>query len=178
MDKKETDVKKICHYNKGEIYICNLDEDNGDKQFFSSSGLIGKSRPCMIFSTREYNDSFRNTYTVIPIKTNNTEKSDEEYIRTSPDVFVPIVIDGDEKLLMVNQARPLKCQRIQSYIGTIVNQEVLAEVDRSYLSWHFGDESKIADMYDKYKNTENIINFLCSKKAKTCYDHWVKEQRS
>ena len=176
-DNAVTDVRKILHFNKGDIYICQLDEedDDSDTPFFSKTGLIGKTRPCMIFSTLEYNDKWRNTYTVIPIKTNNTEKSTKEYIETSPDVFVPLYMNGAEKLLMINQARPLKASRIRSYVGTITNEKVLNEVDKLYLQCHFGTEKDISKIYSRYGTTDRIINFLCSEKGYTCFKHYIKE---
>lgn len=176
-DDSVSDVKKILHFNKGDIYICQLDEDENavDNQFFSKSGLIGKTRPCMIFSTLEYNDAWRNTYTVIPIKTNNTELPTKEYIQQSPDIFVPIMMHGTEKLLMVNQARPLSARRIRSYLGTIVNQDILNEVDRLFLQCHFGLSSDISKIYSRYGSTDRIIKFLCSEKGYTCFKHYMKE---
>ena len=171
-----TDVRKILHFNKGDIYICQLDEEDDDAEtpFFSKSGLIGKTRPCMIFSTLEYNDEWRNTYTVIPIKTNNTDKSTKEYIEHSPDIFVPLWMNGIEKLLMINQARPLNARRIRSYVGTITNQDVLAEVDKMYLQCHFGLKNDIDKIYNKYGSTDEIIKFLSSNQAFTCYDKYIK----
>lgn len=177
-DDGKSDIKRILHFNKGDIYLCRLDDedDDNDTPFFSKSGLIGKTRPCMIFSTIEYNDCWRNTYTVIPIKTNNTGLSTKEYIEQSPDIFVPIWMEGSEKLIMVNQARPLGVKRVKSYIGTITNQEVLNKVDKLYLQCHFGSKDDISEIYNRYESTERIINFLCSEKAYTCFKHYIKDK--
>lgn len=174
---QRSDVKKLLHFRKGEIYLCSLDEDDEitDAPFFSKSGLIGKTRPCMIFSTFEYNESWRNTYTIIPIKTNNTEKSTQEYIQTSPDIYVPIWMNGSEKLIMINQARPIDVKKVRQYIGTITNQDVLNKVDELYLQCHYGSKDDIHEIYNRYGTTDRIIDFLCSEKAYTCFKHYIKE---
>ena len=170
-----SDTKRIIHFRRGDIYFCNLDENTpGEKTCFSTSGLIGKTRPCVIWSCQEYNDEFRNTYMVIPIKTNNTDDPIDEYIKRSPDVFVPIWMEGTEKMIMINQLRPIAPQNIKAYSGTIVNQDVINEIDRKI--WELFYQKKTNDIFDNYKDMDNIIEFLRSDKALTCYKHWKKEK--
>lgn len=166
----KTDIKRIYDFKKGDIYICNLDEDESkDGSYFSTTGLIGKTRPCFLFSIKEYNDEFRNTYTIMPIKTNNTGLSTEEYIRTSHDIVTPIWIDGVEKFIVVNQARPLCVRKVIRYLGTVVNPDVLIKVDELFLATHFCGAEKAKEISLNYGNFENAVNFLCSEDAKSLY---------
>lgn len=165
-----TDVKKKFNFKKGDICICNLDEEDGyNGSYFSKTGLIGKSRPCLIFSTEEYNKDFRNTYTVIPIKSNNTGLTTEEYVSTSLDIITPIWIHGTEKFIIITQARPLSVKRIGGYVGTITNPKVLDKVDELFMATHFCDKNKAEFISEYYGNFNNALNFLCSEEAKKAY---------
>lgn len=174
---ERTDVRRMVDFKRGQIYICTLDDyrvTQSEEHLFSKTGLIGKSRPCMIWSNDDYNKDSRNTYTIIPIKSNHTSLSTKQYIQESYDILVPIWINGVEKFLAVSQARPINAVNIRSYMGTITNQEILDEVDKAFLVNHMRDKDIMEQIFYKYGNVENIIEFLNSNKAYNCYLNYVK----
>jgi mRNA-degrading endonuclease toxin of MazEF toxin-antitoxin module len=163
--KKYTDVRRLIEFKKGDIYICRLDEDNqnsAETKLFSSTGLIGKARPCMIYSNDEHNKTARNTYYIIPIKTNHSGKSAQEYIDESLDILVPIWFSGVQKFLNISQLRPISACRISSYLGTVINHTVLEKVDK--LVWYNTAFRKddLREVFKTYGSYDNILNFLLS----------------
>lgn len=59
-------------------------------------------------------------------------------------------------------------------MGTITNQEILDEVDKAFLVNHMRDKKIMEQIFYKYGNVENIIEFLNSNKAYNCYLNYVK----
>lgn len=176
-DDEQTDVRRLIDFKRGQIYICSLDDyraPNQNDHLFSKTGLIGKSRPCMIWSNDEYNGENRNTYTIIPIKSNHTDLPTKQYISESYDILVPIWINGLEKFLTVSQARPINATNIRSYVGSITNQEILNEVDKAFLINHMRDRKMTEEIFLKYGSIENIMDFLNSNKAYNCYMNYLK----
>lgn len=174
---ERTDVRRLIDFKRGQIYICTLDDyriSQANEHLFSKTGLIGKSRPCMIWSNDDYNGENRNTYTIIPIKSNHTSLPTKQYIKESYDILVPIWINGVEKFLAVSQARPINAINIRSYVGTITNQEILNEIDKAFLVNHMRDKTITEEIFHKYGNIENIIDFLNSNKAYNCYMNYLK----
>lgn len=170
-----TDVRRLINFKRGDIYVCQLDEDytsseiNSQKKLFSTTGLIGKKRPCIIWSNNEYNSTNRNTYTVIPIKTNHTDKSSEDYVNTSYDILVPIFIEGEERFVVVSQARPLNSKCILSYFGTITNPDLLDTIEKEFVRYQLNNTHDIDAIFKQYGSLSNALEFLNSKFAKDAY---------
>lgn len=176
---KKSDVRKIVEYKRGQIYICDLDEGftkDEKEHLFSQTGLIGKARPCMIYSNSEYNCSTRNTYMIIPIKTNHTDLPSSQYIKESYDLLVPIWMGGIEKFLVINQARPINARRVSSYIGTVTNEELLDKVDKMMIRMECDDKyiNDIEKIFSRYGSMDNIVKFLASDKANNCWINYKK----
>lgn len=130
---KQLDVKRMLDVKRGQIYLCKLDDVNSksdDNKIYSKTGLIGKTRPCLIVSSDKYNDDpNRLTYRIVPIKTNHTDLPTEEFVKKSNDILIPIDMAEGTKFLVINQSRPINIGCISTYIGTITNKQVLNQVD-------------------------------------------------
>lgn len=146
---------------RGDIYYIDLDEypfepnnekvndDNQQRQkYMPTSGLIGKSRPCVIISDSEYNESAFGAR-IIPIKSVN-ESGAKQY----NDVVVQIEFDNGIHNAIINQSRFVSRKRIKQYLGTLVNKK-LDEIDRKILEVDTGlsaeDIEALQRMKNKYK---------------------------
>lgn len=167
------DVRRMLNVQRGQIYLCKLDENqthNEENRIYSKTGLLGKTRPCLIVSSDGYNSiPEQKTYRIVPIKTNHTNLTTEEYIKQSQDVLIPINMFEGTKFLVVNQSRPISIGCISTYIGTITNKEIMNKVDDAILwidtSLHL-DSKMIEDIYNIFGDYSNFMRFLSDKRVK------------
>lgn len=156
------DVKTNITIKRGDIYLINLDENppasKKDAVSLSKTGLISKTRPCLVISSEQYNAQKGISFRIAPIKSNNTHMSSEEYIRTSLDVLVPIKMVEGEKFIVINQTRPITLRQIEKYIATVNNDEIMRQVDREIIKLDTGLD------YDKLVSESEdaqYYNFIC-----------------
>lgn len=136
------DVKKGLEIKRGQIYLCDLNEDNpncdNDIPSLSTTGLISKRRPCIVISTPEHHKKGSILFRIAPIKSNHTSKSAEDYVRDSYDVLIPINMPDGTKFIVVNQTRAITIKRIVSYLCEINNPEILDKVDQEIIKMDTG----------------------------------------
>ena len=172
---KQLDVKRMLNIERGQIYLCKLDDNpthNNEPKIYSKTGLIGKTRPCMILSSDKYNSQDKLTYRIIPIKTDDIGLSRQEFMEDSNDILIPIDMAEGTKFLVINQSRPINIGCISTYIGTITNKDLLDKIDAAIIEMDTNycineEDIQIAKMVkDRFGSMYKFQRFLNDNRVK------------
>lgn len=119
---------------RGDIFIVDLGELNEQTQ---GSASLKKTRPCVIISDSSYNKYGR--IMVAPIKSNNTDDSNDKYLIDNNDCLVPIEMGVGTKFVVINRMVPVNRSDLKRYMGTINNQNTLHNIDIGIMRYMFGN---------------------------------------
>ena len=122
IEEKDAFSKLVRRISVNDVYWCNL----GDITDQYNKYMIKKCRPCIILSKDIDDNSQKNCFTILPIKTYRGDNENNYFVTEK------INLGDVESLLCMDQIRPINRRSIHEYIGTITAEQ-RAQID-AYLT--------------------------------------------
>lgn len=136
-----SDTGKIIR--KFDIYLCDLGEGE-----FISGGDIGKTRPCVIISSDNYNNPKSCRYVVAPIRTEHkediTKNNVESFVKRKKEtgtLYVPLEMAPDDlRFIDITEMKKVASSKLIRYLHSVINPSVKDRINKTIVEFLFSDE--------------------------------------
>ena len=127
--------------NKFDIYVCDLGE-------IGESNTLGKSRPCVIISSNEYNSPKNGQYIIAPIRTEHQMEVSRDTLETIVKerrklgrIYVPIEMAPDDfRFIDISQMRQISNTNVVKYSSTVINENIRKRINDSIFELIFSQQ--------------------------------------